>query len=338
MNDKKSDPRQVPLNDEKAIEALIRLGGQRDEIDPRQTERVRHHVYQAWLQKNQQQDRPSLITYLGSMVTHARPKSSKVFASAAALVLIVFGAQQFLQEKRKPVANVKALEGHAVYQGVNLQTTDSIATGTEVSTGTPAGLSLELVAGGVLKLDQYSRIYFMDRENVRLLSGAVYFDSKGSGSIHIHTPHGIARDIGTQFEARLSPGKLLVRVRDGRVRVDRGKNAVLVDSGQALQLADGAAEVSDIPPGQEPWVWADALDEDFTLDGHSMAEILAWIARRETWTLTYADDLARQRAGEDIIHGDLETQDSRELLRQLSLISDMRFELNANSLMVHYPQ
>jgi ferric-dicitrate binding protein FerR (iron transport regulator) len=337
MSEKKTEPLQTSLRDEKAIEALIRLGGQRDEIDPEQAARVRRHVYQAWLQRQALQDRQSPSHQLQAALQYVRLRFRYAFASLAAIALVFFSVQQLLQDKPEAVASVSHLAGQVVSEGARLTAAKTLVAGAVIRTGSPAEVALDLWDGGVLKLGPESEIHFLDRNNVRLLSGALYFDSAGRGSIRVHTPHGVASDIGTQFETRLTDVQLIVRVRDGKVRVDQGSSAVLVDSGQALHLANGAAEITAIPPGDAPWVWADAMDLDFSLDGRSMAEILSWLAARESWTLRYQNDTARQRAREEIIHGKLNTEDSRALLRQLALISDMRFELKANSLLVDYP-
>ena len=94
---------------------------------------------------------------------------------------------------------------------------------------TSAGtLAMTLTSGVHLRLDASSTARVDSATDVALERGAVYVDSAGAhptqpgaSPISIHTPAGLVRDIGTQFEVRLdrpAPG-IRIRVRDGQVRV-----------------------------------------------------------------------------------------------------------------------
>lgn len=329
--------------DEQTIEKLIRLGGQREEIDPERAERVREQVYQVWLKK-QRQDQSS---HEGdSREQHFFQRANRrawwgfvgLTASMLLVGVMLTGLPQFFHGQGETVATVRALQGSATLDGVSLAPVSAITAGEELSTGSRGAVALTLANGSLLNIDQRTKVRFTGREDIELIAGAVYFDSQEKGNIRIHTVHGVASDIGTRFETRLSENELLVRVRDGEVRVDHAQTAVYVASGQALQLADGAAHITEIAADDEQWIWADAMDDNFSLTNRSMAEILAWLSRKEGWTLRYQHKADQQRARQDIIHGRLSAGGSAEMLRQLSLISDMRFHLDNKTLVVNYPQ
>lgn len=329
--------------DEQTIEKLIRLGGQRAEIDPELAERVREQVYQVWLRK-QMQDTASHEGGAREQRFFRRTNRRAWwgFAGFVAGMLLVgvmlTSLPQFFYGQGETVAIVSALQGGATFDGVPLVLESSITSGEKLSTGKRGAVALALANGSLVNIDQLTKVRFIGREDIELIAGAVYFDSRGKGNIRIHTVHGVARDIGTRFETRLSENELLVRVRDGEVRVDQAQTAVYVASGQALQLTDGAAHITEIAADDEQWIWADAMDENFSLTNRSMAEILAWLSRKEGWTLRYQHDTDQQRARQDIIHGRLSAGGSTDVLRQLSLISDMRFTLENKTVVVNYPQ
>lgn len=341
--------------EEQTIEKLIRLAGQREEIDPGCTERVRERVYQTWLRK-QQQDQKSqesmtaqqrFFPRASQRVSGHRISRRAWFASAGLAASVLVGGlmftdlSRFFQSKpaeRDIVARVIALQGDATLGAATLAQASPIRAGEEVRTGNSGGVAVALANGSLVKIDRLTKVRFTNREDMELIAGAVYFDSQEKGNIRVHTSRGMASDIGTQFETRLSENELLVRVREGKVRVDQAQTAVYVASGQALQLTEGTARVTEIPADDEQWIWADSLDDNFSLANRSMAEILVWISRKEGWALRFQQEADQQRARQDIIRGRLSIGDSEEMLRQLSLISDMRFQLNDKTLLVSYPQ
>ncbi len=86
-------------------------------------------------------------------------------------------------------------------------------------------LAMTLTSGVHLRLDASSTARLDSATDVVLERGAVYVDSAGAhptqpdaSPISIHTPAGLVRDIGTQFEVRLDDAGLRIRVRDGEVR------------------------------------------------------------------------------------------------------------------------
>lgn len=328
--------------DEQTIEKLIRLGGQREEIDPACTARVRDRVYQAWLEKHGQN--PKSAENETRKQRHAQRINKRTwfpFAGLAASVLLGLMTISILLQRFHDapavVATVKTVQGKVTQDGAPLTSGSEVSTGQPIKTGDTGGLAIVLANGSLVKMDRLTQARFTGPQDLELMTGAVYFDSQEKGNIRVHTVRGLVRDIGTRFETRLSHDELLVRVRDGKVRVDQAKTAVFVASGQALQLTDGAASVTEIPAG-DPWLWADAMDDNFSLADRSMAEILAWISRREGWTLRYRHETDQQRARADIIRGRLSISDSEDMLQQLSLISDMRFHFDDQILVISYPQ
>lgn len=339
-DDRKTEQlRSRSANDEQTIEKLIRLGGQREEIDPACTARVRETVYQTWLAKNRQRSDLARNKSIKDRLPTRHMRIRLLWSGLAASLLL--GAVTIITLSQRPneaptvVATVKVLQGTVTGDGRLLAQGAELRTGQEIQSGSIGGLAIILTNGALVKLDRLTKVRFTSQQDLELKSGGVYFDSQGNGDIRVHTTRGVIQDIGTQFETRLAQNELLVRVREGKVKVDQAETAVFVASGQALQLADGAARVTEIAVGGQ-WLWADALDENFSVADRPMAEILAWLCHRENWILQYHNETDQQRAQADIIRGRLNIGDGKEMLRQLSLISDMQFHFDDRVLVIRY--
>lgn len=326
--------------DEQTIEQLIKLGGLQREVDPQCTERVRQRVFQVWLAK-QSQNSPSPESpdrASGALRWNRRTWWGALGMAAMLWAgVVMVGLPRLLHVRGETVATVRSVMGTATANDVSFGSGSSLKTGDELSTDKSGAVVLALPNGSIVKIDKLTKLRFTGPEDIELFAGGIYFNSFNQGHIRIHTTRGVASDIGTEFETRLLENELLVRVREGKVRVDQAKTAVYVASGQVLRLAQGTARITNIAVDDEYWIWADAMDDDFSLTSRSMAEILVWLAHKEGWSLIYEDAADQQRARQDVIHGRLNVVDGAQLLRQLSLISDMQFQLKNKILSVSYP-
>lgn len=326
--------------DEEHIEKLIRIGGKRDDIDPACRERVRQHLLRVWSEQQEKSNGNKKSTednnqFFKNTFFRTIPWYQP-WSLAAGILCICISIFMFQREPQSEViASVVSMQGSIYLQENTLKNGDTIRTGQKLHT-TNATMTLKWHDGAILKFDRQTQIHFINKHEVSLLAGAIYFDSNDSSHIRIHTSRGVVSDIGTQFETRLQPKNLLVRVREGEVKVEKQKgNPLYVTSGKALQLTDEHNEISDITKDDQ-WLWVDAMDEDFNFDGRTMAEVLSWIAQRENWTLQFKSEQDKKQAQEDILHGKLNITSSQELLKQLSLISDMQYQITNNTLIVNY--
>jgi ferric-dicitrate binding protein FerR (iron transport regulator) len=158
--------------------------------------------------------------------------------------------------------------------------------------------------------------------DVALERGAVYVDSAGAhptqhlqlgaSPISIHTPAGLVRDIGTQFqvriEARLDGPGIRIRVRDGQVRLTDA-NGVDARAGAGEELfsrPDGSDRSIDRRPiavtGSE-WAWAERAAPPFSVEGRTLGAFLDWVSREGAWTVTFADRRFSEAARATVLHG-----------------------------------
>jgi ferric-dicitrate binding protein FerR (iron transport regulator) len=141
---------------------------------------------------------------------------------------------------------------------------------------------------------------------LELETGAVYIDTgiDGAGGLEVRTTYGVARDIGTQFETRLADERLSLVVREGEVLFTGEGGKYRAGAGVALSLGpDGGVTRSRVEASDPRWSWASSAAPPFDIEGRSLAEVLAWVARETGWTVRYEDDELERSAAQILTHG-----------------------------------
>lgn len=124
--------------------------------------------------------------------------------------------------------------------------------------------------GNKLRLDPDTRVVLLTNNTARLERGTIDIATPGPGSnVTIETPFGAVRDIGTQFEVRLSSTDVKVRVREGRVEL-RG---AIASAGEVLTATRTQVARGRIEP------------ELIRLEGMRLDDVLARVAREKELTL-----------------------------------------------------
>lgn len=162
------------------------------------------------------------------------------------------------------------------------------------------GVSLRLAAQTEIMLDEPGRLY--------LSKGTIYLDNRGSvgTGYRIETPAGIARDLGTQFELDVSGGALRLRVREGRVEIERAGQMLSGAAGEQLEIdVLGGVTRSPIGAADPAWQWAESIAPAPDIDGKPAAELIAWVARETGRRLRYESPAIEQRAAAVILHGNI---------------------------------
>ncbi|HXG87483.1 MAG TPA: FecR domain-containing protein [Vicinamibacterales bacterium] len=184
-----------------------------------------------------------------------------------------------------------------------------IGLGEVVDTPSSGGTSLRLTTGLAVRVDARSRLRLLSETTLVLDEGAIYVDSgsgSGRGGLEVRTMHGTARDIGTKFEIRVTPASLRVRVRDGLVQVEGGSGSHDTTPGEEVTVdANGNVSRRTVATYGSEWDWAAALARQFEIEGRSLHEFLAWIARENGWRLTFATAALEARSVATILHGSM---------------------------------
>lgn len=262
-------------------------------------------------------------------------------AAAAALSLISVALYQRTQPPVSPpvpvlVAGVDRLDGLVEARGSAaeawrpLDSSQKLPRGSLVRTGRNSGAGLVLQRHLSLRVAADTEIELTDAALVRLLRGAVYVDAAPDGKyrLFVATPLGTARHEGTQFELRYEPPRLRLRVREGRVYLDRESGSVQAAPGESVLITSaGEVERSRIPTHDAAWQWTQSLAPMPDFDERPARDLLQWFARQTGRQLHYTGPAAEQRAASAILHGRFSQMAPDEALEITLATTDLSVDL-----------
>jgi ferric-dicitrate binding protein FerR (iron transport regulator) len=201
--------------------------------------------------------------------------------------------------------------------------------GTHMRTGPDGRADLRLASGVSLRLAVLTEVELRAPDSIRLQHGAVYTDTGGGGgSIVIHTPVGTARDLGTQFELRYVGDVLRLRVREGRVRLQRDSETLVAGAGQQLTIdARGSVTRGNIAGDDLEWAWAETVAQVPNFNDQPVSVLLVWVARETGRTVRYSNAAAERQAAAVILHGQIGPLAPLETLRVLLATTDLTYEI-----------
>ena len=274
-------------DEEETTARLLRLAGPRPDAPPDRAARVRHAVHHEWrLETRRRTVRRRVLTGV------------VVLAAAAAVVMVV--------RVRTPRAGVSPAEALASIEQVvdpagpsgQLIRGSAVRPGEWVETG-GARAALRLSNGASMRLDSGARARLLSPTIIELSRGAVYLDTGTNATgFEVRTPLGVAHDIGTQFEVRVTDSALRVRVRTGLVELRSGDVALSARPGTEVTLASGDIVTRPFAAFGPEWEWAVRLAPVLETEGRPLSVFLEHVCREQGWTLRYVDgQLAREASG-----------------------------------------
>lgn len=295
--------------DDADLGRVLRAAGRRVRPSEEATHAIREAVRAEWRQ---------------TVARHRMRRRRRVgLAAAAVLGLLAVGAWLGGARLTAPgpvVARIVKLEGEVrrtvgplrVWREAGEQL--PLATGDELMTGANGRVALVFGEGLSVRLDYGSHIELAAADRVVVRRGAVYVDSGRTAGIgtelELETPAGTVRHLGTQYEVRLlEPGTplIIVRVREGRVAVDRPRAATLrAEAGEQLTVsADGTVERGTVPLYGDAWRWAMEAAPEFEIEGRRLTEFLEWAGRELGRPIVYATPEAELAAAEVVLSGSI---------------------------------
>lgn len=204
----------------------------------------------------------------------------------------------------------------------------SIHSSQVVVTGSESALGLAWGGGGSLRIDEDTRIEFVDETSVFLRRGRLYFDSApaaAAGRLVVRTEHGDVTHAGTQFMAASDPDGLVVSVREGRVTIDgRHYEETAVEGKQIRIRGSERPLIVDLPGHGSAWQWVEAVSPGIDLDNRSAREFLEWVARETGHELVFDDPAAERIAAATRLVGKVEA-DPRTELRLRMMTTDLEY-------------
>jgi FecR protein len=189
--------------------------------------------------------------------------------------------------------------------------TDAVAlhSRTEIRTRAGSGAGLVLARGASLRLADATHIALNSDSRVHLLNGKVYLDTgvaPAAQQLEVITAAGSAVDIGTQFEVLYRNEGYRLRVREGRVRLDRGPDVFESQAGEQLTIdSRGLVARTQLRPDDADWEWAQTLAPPPDIDGRPLSVLLAWVARETGKTIRFERPELERKAQMTILHGNI---------------------------------
>lgn len=318
MNNIKDENTQMKTESDD-IGRLIRHVGERETVPAERLERSRQKVLGHWEEVVREEQRAKSTPRL---ITLARVAG---IAAVAAVAMMLIG-QAIAPAPEVTLAMVERTTGDVMLDGEPIAEGQPITAESELLTAPGGRVALRMASGQSLRIDQQSAVSFNASDYLSLESGAIYIDTEGgsgTGQVQVETPMGIARDIGTQFQVRLTNSVLLVGVRDGLVEVDQpGQERHEVNAGFQVAFTSGSeTETRALDTESPDWRWIENVAPPFSMDGASLADYLVWYAGESGLKIVWADDDSQRQASRTTLTGDLENTsvaDSLEVVRRIA--------------------
>ena len=311
-----SEPRAAQLDDEAGIERVLRSAGGRARPADEMKAAVRAAVHAEW------------------QATVARRSRRRVWfalaASVAVAALATWLGRGYFTPSHEVVASVSRTIGTvqsrsgsfgiwhtvaALGQPAGSDSRESpgaarsIHAGETLTTGADGRVALQLRDGVSLRLDNNTRVAFIDAGRVDVKSGAVYVDAGTTPTVSEHlrvgTPAGIVQHVGTQYEARIVPSGTRIRVREGRVDLlSEHGNAQTAGIGEQLLVSpSGEIQRAAIAPGDAEWSWAANAAPSFDINGRPVREFLTWVGRELGREIVFTTPETESEADRAVLSG-----------------------------------
>ncbi len=243
------------------------------------------------------------------------------------------------------VASVELLTGSVRAGGAELAVGGELAAGASVETGgwiegAGAGAALRLDGGQSLRLAADTSVRLVSGRRLELLRGTLYIDSDATAApdgIEVVTVLGTVRDIGTQFEVRLSEGDaaMRVRVREGLVSLEADGDSHQANPGDQLSLlGDGSVVRAKVETYGPEWDWVMATAPGIETDGRSLTTVLRWVEREMGREVRYTDSALAEKAKEIIVSGSAKGFTPAQTLGTVVRTSDLRHEVENGTILI----
>lgn len=297
------EPGAPPSNrtEEGATIGLLRLAGPRATVPAMRAARVRSAVLAEWQMG------------IRRRASRKRAASAGLFVGLAALIIVV--GRLAVERPAVPIGDRVALvvqvEGdpHWVRDGRNvriqrIQRDDAVRIGEWIETGGRSRVALRFADGTSVRLDTGSRVRPLAPHAIELIAGAVYVDSGSENSqFEVRTPLAVARDVGTQFEVRLTDDGLRLRVRSGLVELKDRARSISGRAGTEITMSLTSAVSRPIAPYGSNWDWTTRVSPPLEMEGVALATFLQRVAREHGWTVEYRDPTIAREAARIVLHG-----------------------------------
>jgi hypothetical protein len=278
-------------DDDETTVQLLRAADPRTSVSVLRAARVRSAARAAWQLQIRRRTIRRRVIILSSIL------------GAGALGL-VFGREALLERNipagpGDPVAIVEQVDGPSRIQRNHL-----VRVGDWIEMAPGSRLALRFGDRTSVRVDTGSRLRVLSPMIVELVAGAVYVDTGSErGGFEVRTAMGTAHDIGTQFEVRLLPQSVRVRVRTGMVQLRDSARSIAGHQGTEITLSATGAVTRPFDGHDAEWDWATRVAPPLVMEGVSLATFLERAARERGWKVEYTDLTLAREAKTIVLHG-----------------------------------
>jgi ferric-dicitrate binding protein FerR (iron transport regulator) len=341
-----NDPnRPDQTGEDKSLESLLQLAGERAEIPLSIESRVYHRVQEEWRASTTKPNGDRVYAEVqktwrrNALRTRVLRWLAPVGVAVSAVLVFVLLSQP---EVTQPVAVATVAsvvapsaspdafqEGAVVYEG------------DLVSTGPGGGVSLTLARNVSLRIDENTRLQVDGADRFTLLTGHVYADTGQfiyrDGGLEIDTAFGVVSDIGTQFAVSVGDESLEVSVREGRVELASATDSLAARMGERLTVAQGqGASVSRLDTFDPYWDWIADLTPAFDMTNKSLLDFLKWASRETGRELRFATDEARMFAMRTDVHGSVDGLTPDETLAAILSTTSLEYQIELDKVVLDH--
>lgn len=320
------------MSDEEDVTAqLLRLAGAPADPPAERTARVHAAVHRDWRARRQQR-------------VIRRGVALGLLAAAASVLSAVWinRARVIVPPIAPGIAIAQRLQGrpfiHHPSQGAGplpLSVSAPIHSDDVIETDAESRVGLQLGDGSSIRIDRASRVRFMTPVVLEVIVGAAYIaTADGSQGFEVRTAMGSLRDVGTEFEVRLMPSLLRLRVRTGTVEIRRGAVVGRAAAGTEATVTTGGLAVRPVTAYGTEWAWITEMAPAFAIEGRSLGDYLEYTAREQGWTLRYADSAVAEAANRITLHGSVEGLTVDDALAVVLTTSGLEYRLRNGELYV----
>jgi ferric-dicitrate binding protein FerR (iron transport regulator) len=204
-----------------------------------------------------------------------------------------------------------------------------------IDTDAESRVGLQLGDGSSIRIDRGSRVRFLTPVVLEVIAGAAYVATADrSQGFEVRTTMGNLRDVGTQFEVRLTPSLLRLRVRTGIVEIRRGTGIDTAAAGTETTVTTTGIAVRPVRAYGSEWEWTTAVAPAFAIEGRTLGSYLEHLAAEQGWTLYYADPAVAEMATRNILHGSVEGLNAEDALGVVLVTSGLEYRLRSGELSV----
>jgi ferric-dicitrate binding protein FerR (iron transport regulator) len=212
---------------------------------------------------------------------------------------------------------------------------ESVHSGDDVETGVSSRIALRASDGSSIRIDHDSRVRFLAPSVIEVSTGAAYVATvAGSRGFEVRTPMGTVRDVGTQFEVRVSESSLRLRVRTGAAEIRRGDNVTAAAAGTETTATANGVAVRQVETYGAEWSWTAEVAPSFAIDGQPLSAFLAHVVDEQGWRLEFADPQLAETARRIVLHGSVEGLTADQALSATLATSGLRYRLEGGVLIL----